>query len=45
MKRLAVDLEEELHRRLKEMATREGKSVSEIVRQVITDWVKQKRPE
>jgi metal-responsive CopG/Arc/MetJ family transcriptional regulator len=45
MKRLAVDLDEDLHRGLKEAAAREGISVSEVVRQLITDWVRKKRPE
>ena len=41
-KRLAVDLEEELHRGLKEIAAGEGRSVSGVVRQLLTDWVKRK---
>jgi len=45
MKRLAVDLDEDLRRHLKEIAARERKSVMEVVRELLMRWVKKKRPE
>jgi hypothetical protein len=44
-KRLAVDLEEELHRELKQIAARRGTSLSDIVRRLIADWVKSQAPQ
>ncbi len=39
MKRLNVDLADELHMRLKVLCTLEGKDMSEVVRKLIEEYV------
>ena len=42
MARLNLNLNDEIYKRLKEEASREGRSVSDVVRVLVNEWLKRK---
>ena len=45
MKRLTVDVSDDFHRRVKVKATQEGKTISDVLRELLQRWLEEEKKE